>query len=57
MHPLPRDHADTRQQLEAVERYLARLTEQVRKVEGERDTLLNRLADNEGCHDRRPALR
>jgi hypothetical protein len=40
--------------LAAVEAYLARLTEHVTRVEGERDRLLLALADLEGAHDQRP---
>ena len=43
----------TRQELAQVEGYLARLTEQQRKAEAQRDKLVMRLADSEGAHDRR----
>jgi hypothetical protein len=47
------DANQIRQELQAVERYLARLVEQARRVEGERDRIVMRLADLEGCHDSR----
>ena len=47
------EESQIRQELDAVEGYLARLTEHAQKVEGRRDELLLKLADNEGAHDRR----
>ena len=43
----------TRQELVQVEGYLARLTEHTQKVEGRRDELLLKLADNDGAHSQR----
>ena len=47
------EESSTRQELQAVEGYLARLTEQQRKAEAQRDKLVMRLADNEGAHSQR----
>ncbi len=40
-------------ELDAVGNYLARVTEHVRRIEGERDRLILKLCDLEGAHDRR----
>jgi hypothetical protein len=43
------DANQIRRELETVERYLATLTEQARRVEGERDRLLRQLLDHDGA--------
>jgi hypothetical protein len=43
-----------RYELSKIEAVAARLTRQLRRVEGERARLLAELVDNEGLHDRRP---
>jgi hypothetical protein len=49
--------AELQHRLQLVDAYLARLTQRVAKVEGERDTIIRQLTDNEGCDDRRFAVR
>ena len=43
-----------RHELTKIESRVAWLTSELRRVEGQRDTLLLELQDLEGAHDRRP---
>jgi hypothetical protein len=43
----------TRRELSDVEALLERLTAETRRAEGERDSLLSKLLDLDGAHDRR----
>ena len=45
--------ADARQGLTAAERKVADATAELHRAEGERDRVLSRLLDLDGCHDRR----
>ena len=45
---------DVHRQLQDVQERAAALTTELQQVEAERDTLLCRLTDLDGCHDRRP---
>ncbi len=45
---------DVQQQLQHVQERAAALTTELRQAEAERDSLLCRLTDSDGAHDRRP---
>ncbi|MEX2141604.1 MAG: hypothetical protein WD894_20225 [Pirellulales bacterium] len=45
---------DDQARLLRIEGLIAQLTQQLRAAEAIRDTIILRLADNDGCHDRRP---
>ena len=53
MIPDPKHH----EQLTAANERVAQITAELRKAEGKRDELLRPQCDNEGCHDRRAAVR
>ena len=46
--------ADVHRQLQDVQERAAALTTELRQAEAERDSLVCRLTDLDGCHDRRP---
>jgi hypothetical protein len=43
----------TRRELSEIEARLERLTAETRRAEGQRDSLVRKLTDNEAAHDRR----
>jgi hypothetical protein len=48
------DNTSTIKLLQQTQETIAKLTTQLRKAEAVRDYLVNKLADNEGAHDRHP---
>ena len=46
--------SDIKQRLDRAQRLVAELTAHLSKAEALRDTLIRRLCDAEGAHDRRP---
>lgn len=44
----------TRRELIKIESRIAWLTQELRRAEGQRDSLLRELTDLDGAHDRRP---
>jgi len=45
--------SDTRRELQSAEQRIAEATAELRRLEGQRDGVLERLTDLEGAHDRR----
>ena len=53
----PETEASIRQELQVIEDQLYRVEDYLVRIRGERDTLVRKLCDWEGCHDRRKAVR
>ena len=53
------EHLDTqtRKQIHDAEARVARLADELRRAEGQRDRLLREALDNEGLHDQRKSMR